>query len=411
MGIDLPSREPEEAQEMHAQQRAAPPHNQWGNAISEKRKAELQDILDKWHAPGADHGDRKGPFDRMGLAGDDVSWLAERLRSTTRGDVYDLHLEGAWLSQTFMNYADLLEVHLEGADLRDAHLKCADLTEAHLEGANLEDADLEGANLTNAHLEGTNLRRAHLKDATLTGALLDSKTMLIGTTLDAKTRLADIQWSGVGTVNLTQIDWSAVRCLGDETQMKRDAKPQKYFVQNGMVMSFPNSQRAANPRKYESAVRAYRQVAAQLRAQGLNEVADRFTYRAQVCQRSVLLRRGQILGYLGSWILALLAGYGFRPLRTVGWYLAVIATFTVLFMQATAGWVPFGLPAPSGLAPLPWYEALILSISSFHGRGFFQPLQSPGDPIAALAAIEAVVGLLIEVTFIATFTQRFFGAK
>jgi hypothetical protein len=80
-------------------------------------------------------------------------------------------------------------------------------------------------------------------------------------------------------------------------------------------------------------------------------------------------------------------------------------------MQATNGWVPFGLPAPSALAPLPWYEALILSVSSFHGRGFFQPLQSLGDPIAALAAIEAVVGLFIEIAFIATFTQRFFGAK
>jgi hypothetical protein len=36
-------------------------------------------------------------------------------------------------------------------------------------------------------------------------------------------------------------------------------------------------------------------------------------------------------------------------------------------------------------------------------------VQSPGDPIAILAAIEAVFGLFIEVTFIATFTQRFFG--
>lgn len=82
-----------------------------------------------------------------------------------------------------------------------------------------------------------------------------------------------------------------------------------------------------------------------------------------------------------------------------------------MFMQATQGWIPFGLPAPSQLAPLSWYEALILSVSSFHGRGFFQPLESLGDPIAALAAIEAMIGLLIEISFIATFTQRFFGAR
>lgn len=34
-----------------------------------------------------------------------------------------------------------------------------------------------------------------------------------------------------------------------------------------------------------------------------------------------------------------------------------------------------------------------------------------GDPSATLAAIEAVIGLLIEISFIATFTHRFFGAK
>jgi hypothetical protein len=32
-----------------------------------------------------------------------------------------------------------------------------------------------------------------------------------------------------------------------------------------------------------------------------------------------------------------------------------------------------------------------------------------GDAFARLAAAEAVLGLLIEVSFIATFTQRFFG--
>jgi hypothetical protein len=31
------------------------------------------------------------------------------------------------------------------------------------------------------------------------------------------------------------------------------------------------------------------------------------------------------------------------------------------------------------------------------------------DPIAIVAAAEAIIGLLIEITFIATFTQRFFA--
>ena len=60
---------------------------------------------------------------------------------------------------------------------------------------------------------------------------------------------------------------------------------------------------------------------------------------------------------------------------------------------------------------LTWDEALVLSVSSFHGRGFFTQSITLGDTDARLAAIEAVFGLLIEISFIATFTQRFFGAK
>lgn len=46
----------------------------------------------------------------------------------------------------------------------------------------------------------------------------------------------------------------------------------------------------------------------------------------------------------------------------------------------------------------------MLSISSFHGWGFFTSL---GDTLARLAAGEAAVGLLIEIALIATVTQRF----
>jgi hypothetical protein len=35
--------------------------------------------------------------------------------------------------------------------------------------------------------------------------------------------------------------------------------------------------------------------------------------------------------------------------------------------------------------------------------------QTMHNPLVIMAAFEAVVGLLIEISFIATFTQRFFG--
>jgi hypothetical protein len=51
----------------------------------------------------------------------------------------------------------------------------------------------------------------------------------------------------------------------------------------------------------------------------------------------------------------------------------------------------------------------VLSISRFHGRGFFVSSISLGDNLARIAAGEAIIGLLIEIIFIATFTQRFFA--
>ena len=56
---------------------------------------------------------------------------------------------------------------------------------------------------------------------------------------------------------------------------------------------------------------------------------------------------------------------------------------------------------------LRWDEALVLSVSSFHGRGFFSQNITLGDTYARLATAEAVIGLFIEISFIATFTQRF----
>jgi len=58
---------------------------------------------------------------------------------------------------------------------------------------------------------------------------------------------------------------------------------------------------------------------------------------------------------------------------------------------------------------LRWDEALVLSVSSFHGRGFFTQDVTLGDTYARLAAVEAVIGLFVEISFIATFTKRFLG--
>src|SRR5207247_2611373 len=102
-----------------------------------------------------------------------------------------------------------------------------------------------------------------------------------------------------------------------------------------------------------------------------------------------------------SWFLFLLAGYGYKPQRSLYWYLVMIFGFSVIYL----------ILAQNEHLSLSYWGALVFSVTSLHGRGF---LPNPGitnidDPIIRLAAIEAIVGLVIEISFIATFTQRFFG--
>lgn len=430
---------------------SSPAPDAWGSVPSAERQRELEDLFvrqQQWVESTPEPRDvAQSMFRNVRLNGADVFWLAARpllaerdpnavpqeierlyhaqedieIRIRLRFD--DLHLEGVDLHETHLERSILDGAHMEKAQLGGAHLELASLTWAHLQGADLFQAHLEGASLQSAnaegagiqaaylqnalvmgaHLEGTNLRHAHLEGADLVRATFDGNTDLrfahlyetsvhLGLLL-ARLRsrpiyrdalLGDIKWNGV---DLTVIDWSGLRKLGDETLVPWWRRSRVWV---------------------ETATRANIQLSKQLDNAGLKDDSDRFAYRAQVCQRDVHLRRLHLGRWFFSWLLYIVAGYGYRPLRTLFWYLAVIVGFAFAYAQATHGLLTFGLP-PSQVQPLAWYEALVLSVSSFHGRGFFQPVQSLGDPVAILAAIEAVFGLFIEISFIATFTQRYFG--
>jgi len=137
-----------------------------------------------------------------------------------------------------------------------------------------------------------------------------------------------------------------------------------------------------------------------LRAQGHNQKADRLAYRGHLTHRRILWLQRHYLSHFGSLLLDLVSGYGYKPLRSFVTYLLMIFGFAALYFLLRDSVHP-------SLGPL---DALIFSITSFHGRGF-----SPGEtvtlhnPLTVLAAGEAIIGLLIEITFIATFTQRFFA--
>jgi hypothetical protein len=149
---------------------------------------------------------------------------------------------------------------------------------------------------------------------------------------------------------LTNVNWDQLPKLGDEQEAR------KRVDGDGKRKSA-----AARLEDFQTAVRANRQLSVALCGQGLNEHADRFAYHAQLMQHIVLRRKHHYLRWLGSLLLGLISGYGYRPLRSVATYVLVILAFASAYL----------LNAQFASPHLRWDEALVLSISAFHGRGFF----------------------------------------
>lgn len=107
-----------------------------------------------------------------------------------------------------------------------------------------------------------------------------------------------------------------------------------------------------------------------------------------------------------SSLLDLLAGYGYKPGWTLFWYALTVSVFARAYYQI---WATDHLEGVTGF-PLHTVGAIIFSITAFHGRGFFlgSSKLAYDNPVIILGAIEAVIGLFIELSFIATFTGRFF---
>ncbi len=327
-----------------------------------------------------------------------------------------VHLQGADLSEAHLEGAILQGAHLDGATLRGTHLEEANLFRAYLKDAYLRGAHLEEAKLRGARMEGAYLPEAHLQGADLRNAFFDSASNLERITLNEAKHgcalLADVQW---GSVNLSVVNWLQIKILGDEYKVHQRERsvPARTVQEKSKLLE-----------DYHEAVRANRQLANAMRAQGMNEEAVPFAYRAQKLQRKVLWRQAvwgnvevdllqaerqkglrervwelrwrtlKFGGFFFSCFLDVLSGYGHKPGRSLLIYLLTIAVFATCYLVL------------GRLAPL---EALIFSVTAFHGRGFFPGPFALGNPVTALAALEAVMGIFIEISFIAAFTQRFFG--
>jgi uncharacterized protein YjbI with pentapeptide repeats len=320
--------------------------------------------------------------------------LARLLCGLSQEEKGDATVRQRKIAGAMMNEVNFREAQLEGASFVWARLEEASFVRARLERASFAEAQLKEANLYQAQLKGADLFKARLEKASFVWAQLE-ETNLYGAELE-RTDLANIKLSGENSVgphvtdvqwnstNLAVVDWSQIKKLGDEHFAKQNKQS------NGL-----KKDKDTRLTEYRDAVRANRLLAVALQTQGLNDVATHFAYRAQILQRIVLRRQRKLGQYLLSLFLDLLAGYGYKLWRSFLAYLLVIGIFAALYYYLSAH--------------LNLNEAIVISMTTFHGRGFFPNQFKPGDPEALVAAIEAFVGLFIEVTFIATLTQRLFG--
>ena len=122
---------------------------------------------------------------------------------------------------------------------------------------------------------------------------------------------------------------------------------------------------------------------------------------------------GSALARIGFLILGAVAGYGFKPGRSVACYLAALVSFAGGYVAIAQH---FATPNCATDASDPMQalgcghdfgSAFLMSVLSFHGRGLSNGFALQ-NPLSALAALEAVVGLTLEVTFIVAYTQRVF---
>jgi uncharacterized protein YjbI with pentapeptide repeats len=406
--------EPEIAVERQAQlaaRRAIAPDVEHGEYPFSGMRLERADI--EWLL--ATHEDGRGPVDpnderqrdRVGLdlRGADLSHarlsglpLARTAGDATRPTVQDLTGEQRRMAAIDLHGADLTNAHLEGSCLDYANLERADLRGCRLDGAslwavNLREADCDGAHLDgtdlwNAHLEGAFLNRASLQGARLHEAHLAGAHFNFVHLADADgvgPMVADMHWEGV---NLSVVKWSSIRVLGDECRaLQRESDE---VLQEGVTRI----------QWLNSAMRANQQLALALQAQGMTDEAGRFYYRARVLQRKMLAHYGgrRAAAYLVSVLLAGLTGYGYRMGRMVVAYVALIAVFAALYHG-------FG---QAGASHLGWREAIVLSITAFHGRVFSAPF-TVTSPQSVVTAVEAISGFLFEGLFIAMLAQRVFG--
>lgn len=272
--------------------------------------------------------------------------------------LYDAKLQGAFLIAAKLQKAELFLAKLDhafliAANLQDAKLYAASLQHAFLSAANLQKADLSGANL-----QCTDFSLANLQEANLRGAKL-SKATLYGAKISPETRLENV-------------DWGADYILGDEQEVEQEKDKDKKREQL---------------RQAESVYRILKQWHTQA---GMYDIAGEFYFREMTVRRKTTNWRPNPLPRAWSKFLAVLCGYGEKPLRVV----------------ASAAVVVFGLAGIYSVSALTFPSSLYHSVVSFTALGYGLGVSNVDGWVKALGAAEAFMGVFMMALFLITFVRK-----
>ncbi len=307
------------------------------------------------------------------------------------------------LDSSMFSYTPLTNANFSDAMLRNVHfIDCFSL------GAKFSKADLTGASFADCDLSYVDFNETDLTSVKLVNTVLNGVNAVGANFTDAKINnqlgvgpvLIDVNWRDV-KLGVLDDEFFEMKILGDEA-----------IADDKWDLDLPDKKigKTSEERKteYKNAARANRQLKMVLAEHGMDREAAKFAFRGQITNRkylwfSILVERSWgkksklITQWLFSFFLFLLAGYGYKVGRAFLTYLIVIFGFGLIFWVGAGG------------DPI---DSFVESVNVFHGRGIStdsQMLIAQNKFLLLVAAFEATIGLIIEVTFIAALTQRVFG--
>lgn len=347
--------------------------------------------------------------------------LTEANLCDARGD--SVLMPGAVLTRAKVSGAELPHVSLRNAQLEKTGFDRSTLENGNLAGANARGASLQQANLNGADCAGVDFSDARLQDANLRQTDLRRVIFSVDTRLAGATfvgaLLHGIQWRGV---DLSETDLRDMKRIGDEAKVKAAPlreKPELYRHAAEAYGSLSTALRQCGLAR-ESVASHYRSVLMDQRASKY-EFITRLLFLAppatpQQEQRPAprespigfprrvarfLTSPAHFLRWFGTMLLGAIAGYGDAPWRALISYVVVVTAFA-------AGYFAVSIPTNH---PLGVIGSLVLSLTSFHGRGFNSINVAIQSPVAEISALEAMMGAFIELLFVAAFTRRFLGSR